>query len=86
MTSRGLYRNMGDRNFVKRYLKFTEEEVQMDLTFSVTLEGKGVNKSRLRDVLVLFEALYFSAAGVEMCFIRLVFYPLWVEFARDVRV
>lgn len=52
-----------------RYVQFAEEEIPMEITLLVALEGGGFNKCGTTDLCVSCKALYFSAASEETQFI-----------------
>lgn len=56
-----------------RHAWFMEEEVRMDITFLVALEKGADSTCRVSELFFFFESLYFSAAGGDVWFMRLVF-------------
>lgn len=71
---------------VGRNVKLTEEEMCIDETLSVALEGGDVTKCGMTELVVFFETLYFSTAGEKMWFIRCVFCCLGVKLVCDTKV
>lgn len=68
-----MVRNLGGCDTTVSYAWFEDEAVRMGTILLVALEGKGVKKCGLTDVLFFFEAFRLLAAGGELGLIRRVF-------------